>query len=118
MTRIIRAALGAMVSLLFVAGMSYAGTLSETGKSVGGAAVKGATEGGKSAVKGAVGQIDINSASVEQLKSLPGIGDAYAKKIVEGRPYANKAQLKSKKIIPASVYDKISGMIVAKQPKK
>jgi DNA uptake protein ComE-like DNA-binding protein len=62
--------------------------------------------------------LDINSATTDQLKSLPGIGEAYAKKIIDGRPYANKTQLKSKNVIPAGVYDKISSLIVAKQPPK
>jgi DNA uptake protein ComE-like DNA-binding protein len=62
--------------------------------------------------------IDINSASASQLKSLPGIGDAYAQKIIGGRPYVNKSQLKSNNIIPANVYDKIAGLIIAKQPPK
>lgn len=69
-----------------------------------------------SAVKAA--QVDINSATEEQLKAIPGIGDQYAKKIIAGRPYANKSQLKSKKIIPDAVYSKIADKIVAKQVKK
>jgi DNA uptake protein ComE-like DNA-binding protein len=63
--------------------------------------------------------VDINSATSDELKALTGIGDVYAQKIIDGRPYANKAQLKSKGIIPAATYDKISGQIIAKQsPKK
>ncbi len=62
--------------------------------------------------------LDINTASEADLKALAGIGDAYSKKIIAGRPYAKKDQLLSKKIVPQATYDKIKDKIIATQPKK
>ena len=59
--------------------------------------------------------IDINHATKEELAALPGIGEALAAKIVAGRPYKAKSDLKSKKIVPGATYDKIASKIVAKQ---
>ena len=65
--------------------------------------------------------LDINSATADQLKALPGIAEAYSAKIIAGRPYDRKDQLVSRNILPQATYDKIKDSIIAKQasaPKK
>ena len=72
----------------------------------------------KSAVAKADALIDINRATAAELKTIPGIGDAYSKRIIDGRPYTAKNQLVSRGILPQGVYDKIKDQIIANKPAK
>lgn len=68
------------------------------------------------ATKPAAGpQIDINSASADELMTLDGIGEARAKAIIKGRPYGRKDELAKRKIIPEATYEKLKDRIIAKQ---
>ena len=62
--------------------------------------------------------VDINSATEAELKAVPGLGAAYAAKIIKGRPYANKSQLKSRKVVPPVLYEQVREQLIAKHLQK
>ena len=59
--------------------------------------------------------LDINTATAEQLKTLPGIGEADAEKIIKGRPYQREEELVQRGIIPWTIYEQIKNKIVVRQ---
>jgi DNA uptake protein ComE-like DNA-binding protein len=61
--------------------------------------------------------LDINTATPDQLKALPGFGDAYTKRVIDGRPYTAKNQLVTRGIIPQATYDNVKEQIIAHRPK-
>jgi competence protein ComEA len=64
------------------------------------------------------GLLDINTATAAQLKALPGMGDAYVRRVIAGRPYTAKNQLTMRGILPVPAYDKIKPEIIAHRVKK
>jgi competence protein ComEA len=61
--------------------------------------------------------VDINAATAAQLKALPGVSDSDSAKIIQSRPYSDKGQLVTKKVVSEATYDRIKDHIVARQPR-
>lgn len=74
------------------------------------AVAQGVVEG----LKQQKGPMNINSASADDLKSLPGVDDDAAHRIIEGRPYSDGADLAKRHIVSRAEYDRISGKITAR----
>ncbi len=62
--------------------------------------------------------LDLNTATLEQLQALPGMGPVYARRVIEGRPYTGKNQLVTQGILPQETYGRIKDAIVARRPSR
>lgn len=73
----------------------------------------------KAKAAAAIKPVDLNSASKDELKKLPGINEATADKIIAARPFLTKAQLVTRNLVPPMVYETLKQHVIAKQaPKK
>ncbi len=61
--------------------------------------------------------LDLNTASATDLKTLPGMGDAYVRRVIEGRPYTAKNQLVTRGVLPKEAYERIRDRVVAHRPR-
>ena len=126
MTRFIRLPMGLLALTIAAPVMAQPATTTTPGSSSPSATMAPATpaapkvsnsdmHGGATAPKAAM--VDINSATAAELKALPGVTEGDATKIIQGRPYHDKAQLVSKKVVSEPTYEKIKDHVVAKQAK-
>ena len=81
-------------------------------------ATKPAGDAAKKAPPKPAKKVDINNASLSELKTLPTVGDEEAKKIVEHRPYKSKGELFTKAGLPEGVYHAIKRKVEMQTPRK
>jgi competence protein ComEA len=60
-------------------------------------------------------KLDLNVASQDQLDALPGVGEAYARRIVDSRqvdgPFQTPRELVDRRVLPASTFERIREMV-------
>jgi competence protein ComEA len=105
----------ALIALAIMASVTLPAAAASAGASAPAPAGNASAAAKKATPAAPVELIDINSASRAQLKTLPGIGDAEADKIIAGRPYLSKAELVSKNVLPTGPYLSIRKRIIAMQ---
>ena len=108
--RFLRTALGTL-TLILSATLSMASQVPAKPKD----SVQGKTTPPATRAKGKFKRVDINSATKNHLKTIPGITDAYADKIIAGRPYLTKTRLLTQKVLPDDVYAAIKDRVEARQ---
>ena len=103
--------------VVVVCAFAFVGTIGFAGSTA------AATSAGQAAAaapvaKAVTSAVNVNTATKEMLMAIPGIDDAQAQKIIDGRPYQSRTELTKRKIMPLELYNKISGKITTKVPKK
>ena len=99
-----------MLDLILASGLLLAGTAAAAQDAM---IQKLAGRAEKAKLKATVKAVDVNRASKDELKKLPGITDAMADKIIAGRPYLTKSRLVTENIIPMMTFQAIRDRIAA-----